>query len=145
MIDPVRLSTRYVVDTNIIIYTLKGMREAVQALEQLEEDALEVYYSTIVEAELFSFHELTTEQKVRIRGILDLGEIVDVDSEVALKAAELRALSKKNYQRKLKLPDAIVVATAFLYSATLITRNVDDFKYLRDYGLRLWNPFEQYE
>jgi predicted nucleic acid-binding protein len=74
-----------------------------------------------------------------------LGEIVDVDSEVALKAAELRALSKKNYQRKLKLPDAIVVATAFLYSATLITRNVDDFKYLRDYGLRLWNPFEQYE
>jgi hypothetical protein len=28
-------------------------------------------YSTIVEAELFSFHELTTEQKVRIRGILE--------------------------------------------------------------------------
>jgi len=142
MIDPVRLSTRYVVDTNIIIYTLRGVQEAVQALEQLEDDDLEVYYSTIVEAELFSFHELTTEQKARIRGILDLGEIVDVDSELALKAAELRALSKKNYQRKLKLPDAIVAATAFLYSAALVTRNVDDFKHLRDHGLRLWNPFE---
>lgn len=90
------------VDTNIIIYTLRGVQEAVQALEQLEDDDLEVYYSTIVEAELFSFHEFTTEQKARIRGILDLGEIVDVDSELALKAAELHALSKKNYQRKLE-------------------------------------------
>jgi hypothetical protein len=38
---------------------------------------------------------LTEEQKVKIRSILDLGEIIDVDSEIALKAAELRALSKK--------------------------------------------------
>ena len=60
---------------------------------------------------------------------------------MALKAAELRALSKKFYERKLKLPDAIVAATALLYSAALVTRNVDDFKHLRDYGLLLWNPF----
>gem|GEM_PF-3201116 len=46
MIDPVRLSTRYVVDTKIIIYTLRGVQEAVQALEQLKDDDLEVYYST---------------------------------------------------------------------------------------------------
>ena len=49
MIDPVRLSTKYVVDTDIIINTLKGVQEAVQALEQLENDDFEVYYSTIVE------------------------------------------------------------------------------------------------
>lgn len=145
MIDPVRLSTKYVVDTDIIINTLKGVKEAVQALEKLENDDLEIYYSTIVEAELFSFHVLTTEQKVKIRGILSLGDIVDVDSEIALKAAELRALSKKNYKRKLKLPDAIVAATAFVYSAVLVTRNIDDFKHLLDHGLRLWNPFEQSE
>jgi len=145
MIDPVQLSTKYVVDTDIIINTLKGVQEAVQALEQLENDDLEVYYSTIVEAELFSFHELTMEQKVRIRGILNLGEIVDVDSELALKAAELRALSKKNYQRKLKLPDVLVAATALVYSAVLVTRNVDDFKHLRNHGLRLWNPFQKSE
>jgi predicted nucleic acid-binding protein len=63
MIDRVQLSNRYVIDTNIIIYTLKGIQEGVQTLEQLEDDDLEVYYSTIVEAELFSFHELTIEQK----------------------------------------------------------------------------------
>lgn len=141
MIAPARPLTRFVVDTNIIIYTLKGVKEAVETLEQLEKNDLEVYYSTIVEAELFSFHELTEEQRVRIRGILDLGEMVDVDSLVALKAAELRALSRKIYQRKLKLPDAIVAATAYLHSAVLVTRNVNDFRHLQEHGLRLWNPF----
>jgi len=111
-------------------------------MEELEDDNIEVYYSTIVEAELFSFHELTKEQRVKIRGILDLGEIIDVTSEIALKAAELRALSRKNYQRKLKLPDAIVAATAFMHSAALITRNVEDFSHLRAHGLCIWNPFE---
>ncbi|KYH32796.1 PIN domain protein [Moorella mulderi DSM 14980] len=68
---------------------------------------------------------------------------MDVDSKVALKAAELRALSKKDYNRKLKLPDAIVAATALLLSAVLVTRNVEDFKHLRRHGLHLYNPFEQ--
>ncbi len=63
MIDPVRLSTKYVVDTDIIINTLKGVKEAVQALEKLEDDDSEIYYSTIVWAELFSFHELTTSKR----------------------------------------------------------------------------------
>nr|WP_165791964.1 type II toxin-antitoxin system VapC family toxin [Desulfocucumis palustris] len=103
---------------------------------------MEIYYSTIVEAELFSFHELTEEQRVKVRGILELGEIIDVDSEIALKAAELGALSRKNYQRKLKLPDAIVAAIASVHSAVLITRNVEDFNFLREHGLRIWDPFE---
>ena len=79
-------------------------------------------------------------------GLLPLiGITLLLNSEIALKAAELRALSKKYYKRKLKLPDAIVAATAFLYSAVLVTRNIDDFKHLLDHGLRLWNPFEQSE
>lgn len=133
---------KFVVDTNIVIYTLKGIEKIVKVMEKLEDDNIELYYSTIVEAELFSFHELTEEQRVKIRGILDLGEIIDVDSEIALKAAELRALSRKNYQRKLKLPDAIVAATASVHSAVLITRNVEDFNFLRDHGLSIWDPFE---
>jgi len=114
----------------------------VKAMEKLENDNNEIFYSTIIEAELFSFHELTQEQRIKIRGILDIGEIIDVDSEVALKAAELRSLSRKIYNRKMKLPDAIIAATAFLYSAVLVTCNVDDFKHLRNHGLHIWNPLE---
>jgi predicted nucleic acid-binding protein len=143
MIDQEPAFNRFVVDTNIVIYTLKGIREIVEVMEKLEDDKIEVYYSTIVEAELFSFHELTPEQMIKIRGILDLGEIIEVDSQIALKAAEFRALSRKTYHRKLKLPDAIVAATAFVCSAVLITRNVEDFSHLCGHGLYLLNPFER--
>ncbi|MHB1128243.1 MAG: type II toxin-antitoxin system VapC family toxin [Bacillota bacterium] len=135
-------SSKYAVDTNIIIYVLKGVGKAIEIMEQFEEDGADVYFSTIVEAELFSFHELNSEQKARIRGILEIGEIIDVDSETALKAAELRAFSRKVYQRKLKLPDAIIAATALLHSAILVTRNFDDFSHLVDYGLSIWDPFK---
>ena len=142
MSDQEPVSNRYIVDTNIIVYTLKGLKNAIEVMEKLEDDNFEVYYSTIIEAELFSFHELTEEQKVKIRSILDIGEIIDVDSEIALKAAELRALSKKYYQRNLKLPDAIIAATAFVYSSVLVTRNVGDFDHLLNHGLHILNPFE---
>lgn len=134
---------KYLVDTNIVIYTLKGEKEVVEAMESFEDETIELFYSTIVEAELFSFHQLTENQKIKIRKLLDLGEIIDVDSDVALKAAELRALSSKQYNRKLKLPDALIAATALLTSAVLVTRNVDDFNHLLNYGLNIWNPFER--
>jgi predicted nucleic acid-binding protein len=112
MIDrEVSYKKKYLVDTNIVIYTLKGEKEAVEAMESFEDEMIEIFYSTIIEAELFSFHQLTKNQKFKIRQLLDLGEIIDVDSEIALKAAELRALSSKQYNRKLKLPDALIAAT----------------------------------
>lgn len=48
-----------VVDTNIIIYVLQGLEEAVNSMEIFEQNEVELYFSTIVEAELFSFHQLT--------------------------------------------------------------------------------------
>ncbi|NLP18495.1 MAG: type II toxin-antitoxin system VapC family toxin [Firmicutes bacterium] len=119
---------------------MQGVKEVVEAMKGLEKDTIEIYYSTIIEAELFSFHALSKKQKVAIRKILNLGEIINVDSEIALNAARLRALSKKGYNCKLRLPDAIIAATAFLYDAVLVTRNTQDFNHLEDRGLRLWNP-----
>lgn len=47
-----------------------------------------------------------------------------------------------NYRklRKIKLPDAIIMATARAYDCKLVTRNVDDFEAL-DNGVVIINPF----
>ena len=42
-------------------------------------------------------------------------------------------------QKKMKLGDAIIAATAVAYGIPLVTRNEDDFKYIA--GLDLRNPF----
>jgi predicted nucleic acid-binding protein len=41
---------------------------------------------------------------------------------------------------KIKVPDAIIAATALVYNLTLITRNVDDFKNIPD--LDVLNPWD---
>jgi len=101
----------------------------------------EIIFSVIVEAELFSSWKLTDEDFSDLRDILDLGEIIEVSSSIAIKAAELRRLSKAKSNRSLKLPDALIAATAMEHAAVLITRNEDDFRYLFDHGLELLNPF----
>jgi predicted nucleic acid-binding protein len=40
---------------------------------------------------------------------------------------------------RIKIPDAIIAATALVYDLTLVTRNVDDFKNIP--GLDVWNPW----
>lgn len=42
-------------------------------------------------------------------------------------------------QRRMKLGDALIGATALLYNLPLVTRNVDDFKHIP--GLQIINPF----
>ena len=44
-------------------------------------------------------------------------------------------------QRRMKLGDAIIAATALEIGAKLVTRNVDDFKHIA--GLELIDPFGQ--
>lgn len=39
---------RFVVDTKIVIYILKGIEKIVKAMEKLEDTNIELYYSTIL-------------------------------------------------------------------------------------------------
>jgi predicted nucleic acid-binding protein len=61
--------------------------------------------------------------------------MLPVNETVAEKAAALRQ------QRKMTLGDSVIAATALVYNHTLITRNKDDFKWIKE--LTLLNPFEQ--
>ena len=56
-----------------------------------------------------------------------------IDREIADKVVEIR---KKGH---IKLPDAIIAATAMSNELFLITRNIDDFKKIE---VSISNPFE---
>lgn len=58
-----------------------------------------------------------------------------LDEPVILQAIDLR----KAY--KIKLPDAIIAATALIHDLTLLTRNVGDFNKIE--GLQVINPHEK--
>lgn len=62
-----------------------------------------------------------SEEKAIITEIVNTFDIINLDHEIANKVIEIR---EKN---KIKLPDAIILATAQSLKADLITNNIQDF------------------
>jgi predicted nucleic acid-binding protein len=59
--------------------------------------------------------------------------VIELEQPIKLKTADIRKA------HKIKLPDAIIAATALVYDLTLISRNVIDFKGIQ--GLKVIDPF----
>jgi toxin FitB len=66
------------------------------------------------------------------------GRVLMVDDEVGLAWGQIRAEAAKRGKTLSKL-DALIAATALTQKATLVTRNVSDFKAVT--GLNLMNPW----
>lgn len=61
--------------------------------------------------------------------------VIELEQPIKLKTAEIR----KAY--RVKLPDAIIAATALIYDLTLLSRNLSDFSSIS--GLKIINPWDK--
>ncbi|MDD1413832.1 type II toxin-antitoxin system VapC family toxin [Dolichospermum sp. ST_con] len=124
---------RYLYDTNIYIYYLA---DEVTVDSWFAEEFLnlhEVLISPIIRIELLSFAGLSKEEEESIEDLLSQFNSVPLLREIEDQTIQLRR------QYKIKLPDAIIAATAINQEALLVTRNVSDFKAIP--GLKIENPF----
>lgn len=106
-----------VFDTNIVIDALNGVNEADAEFSRYER----VLISRITWMEVL----VGTEEgdDVAVRDFLEQNfEIMPIDAVVAENAVKLRRA------QRIRLPDAIIWATAQTYGAVLVTRNTKDFK-----------------
>lgn len=127
------LSEGHVFDSNILIYHINGK------LDSAMEQALYGYFeqpaciSTITAMEVLSWPGHSDESVEMTSAFLEVFDEIAMDAEIKVLAIKIR----RNY--RLKLPDAIIAATAVHLGIPLITRNVKDFKEIPE--LRLINPF----
>lgn len=105
---------RVVLDTDVLIDHLVDPSRALPT--SLVSDAA---YSSITRAELFSGEN--TDESVLEDLLVNFEEIV-VDRLVAEEAGRIRRIAK------IKLPDALIAATAIVTKRALVTRNVRDFR-----------------
>jgi hypothetical protein len=116
-----------VFDTNIVIDALNGVSEADAEFDLYER----VIISRITWMEILVGEKENDQQ---LRDFLESHfEIAPIDMSVSDIAVQLRR------QHRIRLPDAIIWATAKVYDAVLVTRNTKDFDPAWD-GVRV--PYE---
>ena len=111
-------------DTNILIDLTEGVHAATQELDSYPFPAI----SIITWMEVLAGAEGVTEAKTR--RLLSQFEIIQLSDAISEEAVIIRR------RRRMKLPDAIIWATARLTGRVLITRDVKDFP-LDDPGIRI--------
>ncbi|MGB0678940.1 MAG: type II toxin-antitoxin system VapC family toxin [Polyangiales bacterium] len=110
------MSLGAVFDTNILIDFLRGEMRARDELERFDKAAISMV--TWMEVLVGSQSEA---ESTRLRAFLSTFLRVPIDEEVANRAIALRRL------HRIKLPDALIWATAQQQGALLVTRNTRDF------------------
>lgn len=128
------MGKEYLIDTNVVIYTLKGnLPEKVQSLiKPLFEGRANL--SVINKIELLSHKGATHEESVALEKLIDKSAIHYLTDSVI----EMTIQVRKKYS--VKLPDAIIASTALVHNLVLATRNHKDFEKID--GLEVHNPFQ---
>lgn len=102
-------------DTNVIIGILKGTEAALVLVQNKGAGIGVCAYSSVTRMELLSFPDLTADEEQAIVGLLGLLDYCPITPAVENAAIALRRA------HRLKLPDAIVAATAQVNGLELLT------------------------
>lgn len=104
-----------VFDANIVIDLLKGVEPALLEAESHDDRAISIMTWMEVMA------GVTPELEDDVRGVLSEFRLISLSGAIAEQAVIERR------QRRIKLPDAITIATAVVERGVLVTRNTRDF------------------
>ncbi len=111
--------SKALLDTNVIILASKQQID----IEKLLSSYDEFYISIITFMEVYGFEFNEPEEKDLIDEMFINLEIKEVDITIAKHVISY----KKNKTKKIKLPDAIILATAKYLGADLLSDDYDDF------------------
>ena len=129
------MGIKYIRDTNTVIYYLQQQfpPSSEKFMDKIVNEARPVI-SAITEIELLCWKSATEKDLEVLHNFIDDALVVELEQPIKYKTADIR---KKH---KIKLPDAIIAATALVYELNLVSRNVSDFKNIDK--LQLINPWD---
>ena len=112
--------TKGILDSNAIIFASKEEIDVEKMLSKYDE----FYVSIITYIEVYAHDFQNSDEKDAIDEIFANLEIIETNKEIADQAI----IYRKNKTKKIKLPDAVILATAKYINADLLTDNYDDFQ-----------------
>jgi len=123
-----------IVDTDILIWILRGREDIIRKFQKLvEETNGEIYLTPIQVAEIYSGAKPT--ELPKIKKFLDSFEVLDLNREIGKIAGQIVNKYGKSYG--VKLADAFIAASAEYYNCKLWTLNIKHYPSVKD---RLIDP-----
>ena len=129
------MGIKYLWDTNTAIYYLQ--KQFPSHAENFIDGTIanhQPVLSAITEIELLCWKHSTVEDDRMLAYFINDCLIIELEQSIKYKTAEIR---KKH---RIKLPDAIIAASAIVYNLKLISRNVNDFIDIAE--LQVVNPWD---
>jgi len=129
------MGIKYIWDTNTVIYYLQQQFPplAEKLIDNMVNEARPAI-SAITEIELLCWKSAAEKDLDVLHNFIEDSLVIELEQPIKYKTADIR---KKH---KIKLPDAIIAATALVYELSLVSRNVSDSKNIE--GLPLINPWD---
>ena len=116
-------------DTNVLIYLAQGKLKLSDFTSS--DETLSISVITYMEALGYNFE--SPEEEELMNELCQYLRLIHLSPEIITEVIEIRKSSK------IKLPDAIIAATARNSNLTLVTRNTKDFVAIKD-KVKLLNP-----
>ncbi len=115
-------------DSNILIYLSKN-ELPFSILDQFAA----LFVSVILYMEVLGYRFSNSKEENFVKELVSMFNVRFIDQEIAENVIDIRK------QYRIKLPDAIIAATAITDDLCLVTRNIEDFKNI---DVRILNPFD---
>jgi predicted nucleic acid-binding protein len=127
------MGMRYLLDSNTVIDYIARLHpdKSRQWLNPIIDDEINV--SVITQIEVLSFNPDKDDNYPVLVDFFEIAGIFDLTGDVVRKTIQIRQ------KQKIKLPDAVIAATALCNDFTLISRNTKDFKFIK--GLNVVDPY----
>ena len=128
------MGIKYLWDTNTAVYYLQqqfppGAEKFIDDL--LKED--QPVISAITEIELMCWKTIAEKDLELLKNFINDALVIELEQPIKLKTADIRKA------HRIKIPDAIIAATALIYDLILLSRNLADFGGIS--GLKIINPW----
>jgi len=120
-----------VLDSNVIIDSVRNLIDIEKSIFKFRH----VYISLITYIEVLGYNFKDDNEKVFTAQLLGMFEVINPDIEIADLTVGYRKM------KKIKVPDAIILATARKLNAILLTSDIADFKNI-DEKVVVIEPFE---
>ncbi len=120
---------KFLVDTDVIIDYLKGIRPAKELFRTRD---IVIYCSILSKKELLSKAGISNSERKKITNLLSNIKVLKIDKDISNKYDKL--LNKYGEQQKL-IADYLIAATAWSKNLPLLTRNLKHFEKIKEISL----------